>query len=110
MTTTLKYVVVTTRKPHRCFCCERVFPKGTNMRYWSVVGDDGFGSGYNCATCEELLTLTDYLNDPYEGYSHGCVYEALNKGQTPEQLLVHEREEKRKREEKQKCLNLGKIK
>ncbi len=48
------------------------------MQYWSNVCDGSFGSGYNCATCQELLNLAyDMFNDG-EGYPPGCVYEALN--------------------------------
>lgn len=91
MNTTLTCKVVTTRKPHRCFCCRRVFPKGTDMQYWSNVCDGDFGSGYNCATCEELLQIAYKNFDDGEGYQEGCVDESLDKDQTPEALLQIER-------------------
>lgn len=101
MTTTLKYVVVTTRKTHKCFCCRRNFPAGTNMRYWTVVSEDGFSSGYECATCEELLSLAKNDFHTEEGYPEGCVDEALIKGETPETLLQNARD----RIKSKQCLN-----
>lgn len=76
------------------------------MQYWTTICDGGFGSGYNCATCEQLLVEGRAAFIDQEGYEEGCVYEHLEKDQTPEQLLKHVREEK----EKQRCLNLEKIK
>lgn len=47
------YKDVTTRKPHRCFGCNREFPAGTRMEYRSWI-DDRWAHGYFCRTCLEV--------------------------------------------------------
>lgn len=45
-----------TKKPHKCFGCEREFPKGTEMKH-QVWADDGSAyNSYLCETCCELVS------------------------------------------------------
>lgn len=80
--TTLKYKEVRTKKPHVCFSCIRKFDIGNKMFYWVCVDDDGISTGYNCKTCDEIITLSKETDITY-----GFVFEWLNKGQTAEDLL-----------------------
>ena len=80
--------IVTTRKPHKCSACGRRFKAGTRMRT-QINTFDGLTTWRECPTCQELLTRhrslfeDDLDNMCYEG----CVKEALEPGQTPEELL-----------------------
>jgi hypothetical protein len=80
--TTLKYKIVTIRKKHRCFLCGRIFEPGTRMIYFVCVDGGDFSSGYNCFTCEKIVSYSD----EHEFYRDDVI-EMLDKGQTPEQLL-----------------------
>lgn len=84
--TSLKHQKVKIRKPHRCFCCLRVFPKGDMMISWTGIYEGDFNHGYNCLTCEEIMKLD---KDNYEGFEEGFVANELSKGQSPEDLLNH---------------------
>lgn len=70
------------------------------MSYWVTIYDGDFGDGYNCKTCEDIITLSPNHFDDGEGYPEGCVAESLEKGQTPEQLLQELKEEKDARTQK----------
>lgn len=80
--------IVITRKKHVCNACGRVFEKGTKMRT-QVNTYDGIGTWRTCATCDKLITnFPEHFKDEYDGSFHeGCVYEALERGQTPEDYL-----------------------
>ena len=79
--------IVITRKKHRCNACGRLFEKGTKMRT-QINTYEGIQAWRECPTCEELLK---------KHYSHfedgdgmclvNCVYESLERGQSPEELL-----------------------
>jgi len=81
--------LVITRKKHRCSACGRVFEKGTKMQTQVNTGD-GIQVWRTCPTCTELLTK--YWSKFEDDYDHicyeFCVNEALEKGQTPEELLA----------------------
>ena len=78
---------VTTRKPHRCDACGRHFPKGTKMRR-QVNAEDGICQWYECPTCEELLgKYRGNFDDGYGMCEQFCVQDALNKDETPEEML-----------------------
>lgn len=80
--------IVTTRKSHRCNACRRVFEAGTKMRI-QVNNSDGLIIWRECPTCQELLSkYHSHFKDDFDNvYYEGCVNEALERGQTPEQLL-----------------------
>lgn len=46
--------LVKTRKPHKCFGCDRTFPAGTIMELSTVADDTEFFSSYLCDTCQEI--------------------------------------------------------
>ena len=48
--------LVKTRKPHKCFGCDRVFPAGTIMELSSVVDDGTLFGSYLCDTCLEIVS------------------------------------------------------
>lgn len=84
MSTILQDKLVKTRKEHYCFSCLRRFPIGTDMWYWSGIYEGDFNSSYTCKTCKEIMSLDKENNVFEEGY----VDNWLNKGQTPEELLL----------------------
>ncbi len=45
--------LVTTRKPHKCFGCEIVYPAGTRMRR-CVIKDGELFTTYHCPVCNEV--------------------------------------------------------
>lgn len=45
-----------TKKSHKCFGCEREFPKGTEMKYQVWVDDGSVCNSYLCETCCELVS------------------------------------------------------
>lgn len=94
---------VTVRKPHRCIMCRRKFPEGSRMHYQSNIYKGDFGSVYWCMTCEGLskMASTDFSDGEFS-YPEGCVDESLEKGQTPEMLLMDLKEKE--------CLNLERTK
>ena len=80
--------IVITRKKHRCSACGRVFDAGTKMRT-QVNTSDGLQTWRECPTCQELLSKhRSYFEDGYNECHANCVDEALNRGQTPEELLA----------------------
>ena len=79
--------VVKTRKKHNCSACGRLFKKGTKMRT-QVNTFDGIGTWRECPTCEELLRkYPSHFQGDYNVFEGDCVNEALERGQTPEELL-----------------------
>lgn len=80
--------IVITRKKHNCSACGRVFDKGTKMRA-QVNTLDGIQTWRECPTCIELLSKhRSYFTDGEDICYSDCVNEALNRGQTPEELLI----------------------
>ena len=79
---------VITRKKHKCNACLRFFEKGTKMRL-QVNTYNGIMTWRECPTCTELLSKhRSHFADYYDNMCYeGCVDEALNKGQSPEDLL-----------------------
>lgn len=57
---------VVTRKPHKCFGCITVFPKGTEMQYQFSVHSNKYdgGSAYLCMKC--LEHIRDNLDLQYD--------------------------------------------
>lgn len=85
MSTTLKDKIVVIRKTRKCYSCYRIFDRGSEMRYWVGIYEGDFGYIYCCKTC---VALMKHYDDDGEGYPDGFVREMLDKGQTPEQLLL----------------------
>jgi len=79
--------IATTRKPHQCFCCGRTFEKGSKMRVNTIVENEIFVN-YDCETCIELMDKYKELFWDGELFQEFCVLEALQKGETPESLLL----------------------
>lgn len=55
---------VTIRKSHKCWGCNREFPKGTEMAYDSWIDSTEWAHGYFCSTCVDLINeyCKDYLD------------------------------------------------
>ena len=66
---TLEYRLVKTRKPHRCWGCERRLPAGTAMFVIVTVDHGEIGRTYVCQTCEAVYreVLSDYNDEPMWG-------------------------------------------
>ena len=90
MGTTLKQKAVTTRKPHQCFSCLRVFPPKTTMVYWAGIYEGDFNSVHYCLTCQDIFSY----DTEGDGFMEGYTTEMLNRGETPEQLLERLKNEK----------------
>lgn len=45
---------VKTRKPHRCFGCDQLYPAGSSMRYITWRGEGGISSFHWCDVCDEV--------------------------------------------------------
>ncbi len=52
---TLSQKLVTTRKPHQCWGCEKVFPAGTKLSCVTTADGGEFNTVYWCARCQEVL-------------------------------------------------------
>lgn len=50
----LEHKRVVTKKEHRCFGCDRKFPKGSNMSAHTEVGDGGICRTYWCDDCTRV--------------------------------------------------------
>lgn len=80
--------IVKTRKPHICSACSRRFEVGSKMQATTVVYDT-INTWYSCGTCMELLSKHRKEFDDGCGVCwQNCVDDALERGQTPEELLV----------------------
>lgn len=79
---------VITRKPHRCHACQRKVEAGVKMSFQVNVFEGDINRWRTCETCTEIVSNHfKWLSDG-DGYiSEACVADALEKGQTPEQLL-----------------------
>jgi hypothetical protein len=79
--------LIITRKPHKCFSCGRLFPKGTEMRLQVNNYDNKINNIHTCKTCKEIITYL--VPDPYmdDVLEEGYLDYYLDKGQTPEDLL-----------------------
>ena len=82
---TVKSKLVNTKKKHRCFSCERVFPENTKMHYWVGTIEGDFCASYCCDTCNQIMKLDPFPSDGY--YPEGYVLNSLDKNQTPEEYL-----------------------
>lgn len=82
--------VVKTRKPHRCTACLRTFPAGSIMKR-QVHTEDYFQTWNECQTCMQILSrhYTYFADNHCDNVEEGCVKDALEKDQTPEQLLKY---------------------
>lgn len=79
--------IVITRKIHKCSACGRMFEKGTKM-HAQVNTFDGIQTWRTCPTCTKLLDKHRSRFEDYDGMCYeGCVFEVLERDQTPEQLL-----------------------
>jgi hypothetical protein len=83
----LRDVVITTRKNHNCFCCGRLFPKGSRMK--SQVNADSYqiNNIWTCLTCEDLISKYPDRFICNGCFEDSCIADCLDEGQTPEDLL-----------------------
>jgi len=84
---------VKTRKPHRCFACNREFKPGTIMDRQVNIYDD-INTVYSCSTCKELMDKYSgyFLDESEDMFPSCCVTEAMSEifdfhGSTPEDFL-----------------------
>lgn len=54
---------VKTRKPHRCWGCDRTIPAGSKMSLVEQVDGDGFMRTYCCATCDTYVIENDMMGE-----------------------------------------------
>jgi hypothetical protein len=79
MSTVLSDKVAKTRKPHHCWGCAKVYPKGIHMRRVSAVYEGSLCSAYFCEVCEEYKNrYFDYSGD--NGYEYGAIYKNDSEG------------------------------
>lgn len=60
--------VVTTRKKHRCFGCDREFPEGSKMERSCLINDAMMSTCYLCETC---LLLMQEIEPPDGAFKYG---------------------------------------
>lgn len=73
---------------HRCHACDRIFPKGIEMKVWNLADNFNYYFFRFCPTCVELTeNYTYYFGDKYAVIDAYCVLKACNGEMTPEQLL-----------------------
>lgn len=53
------------------------------MNYWTGIYEGDFNACYSCMTCVEVMNMDTETEFP-EGYVH----EMLNKGETPEEMII----------------------
>lgn len=84
----LRDKIVKTRKPHVCSACARRIEARSVMRR-QVNNYDGLATWYECETCIQLLSRHRKEFDDGCGICYmNCVDDALDRGQTPEKLLI----------------------
>ena len=81
--------------------CGRVFEKGTKMHISVIATESEIYTWRKCPTCEIILTKhKEKFIDAWEnGFFPYCVSDALNKDETPEQLLIRLDNELNKRKQ-----------
>lgn len=83
--------VTKTRRPHRCFGCLEIIPKGSPAHV-QVNNDLGkLGSIYTHIWCEQIMSEMDMSYD--DTYSEGCVWgelSALGFDGTPQEYMERE--------------------
>ncbi len=67
MTTNLRSDRIKTRKPHECWVCYRVIPKGSLAQSWAVLDERSFFSGYFCDDCQNFNEDCAYDEGIMEG-------------------------------------------
>ena len=70
------------RKEQQCFSCYRKFPKGTKMNRNTSSDMGRIFTVHSCETCNTIIQT-----EREDEYPDGYVYNMLEKGQTPEDLL-----------------------
>lgn len=70
MTDVLKNKLVITRKPHRCYGCDRMIPKGAEMTLQEGVNAGTWYRIYWCAVCVEVIFVKhdDYDEEMLPGW------------------------------------------
>lgn len=81
---TLSEKIVTIKKKRQCFSCYRIFEIGEKMSYWVGICEGDFTTSYSCLTCKEIMSKSK--GEDY--FPEGFVFEMLEKGQTPENLVL----------------------
>lgn len=72
-----------TRKLHQCVMCYRNIQPGNPIHYWVGKNEyNEFCDSYICCTCQQICNQSQEQEFP-----EGFVFEMLDTGQTPEQLL-----------------------
>ena len=86
---TLSTKIMTSRKPHNCDACGRVFPKNTKMEVSAIATDGEIYNWRTCQTCTELINKfgNEFIDEVDHVFYNNCVSNALEHNQTPEQLL-----------------------
>ena len=79
---TIAEVIRTTRKPHKCWGCAKVYPAKTKMKYIKTVDNGDFVGSYWCKTCEDFLDTLSYW-DKEDGFLMG---DLLNYDHYPERV------------------------
>jgi hypothetical protein len=81
--------IVTARVRSVCCACIRQINAGETMRVVVIADHDGMNTWKECKTCMELIKKDPKrFDDGFSVFEYGCVYNALNVGQTPEELLT----------------------
>lgn len=52
-----------TRRPHRCYGCNRLFPTGSSMIRDSYIDDKKIAHSYWCPSCNEIVSQDDFELD-----------------------------------------------
>lgn len=88
---------VKTRKSHRCYACNRLFPPGTIMHSQTNTFD-GISTIYSCQTCDTLMSefSDSFYDDGEQVFPSECVNSAFYsyRVNNPEELLNAMRKEK----------------
>lgn len=70
MSTILRSKEVITRKSHKCFGCNRSFPKGTKMLSEGIADAGTVFNCYLCPTCVEIMYDMEYGDEFCRGDLH----------------------------------------
>ena len=72
--------IVKTRKPHKCYCCDREIADNELAISFAGICSDGIDKGYVCGDCE-ATRFRIHLHEVHEGcrgYETWCAYGELD--------------------------------
>lgn len=76
------------KKDHMCEACCRVFGVGIEMNNVTVADQGSIYTWRECPACTELIkNYPEVFSDGFDLLYVGCVYNSLDVGETPEELL-----------------------